>query len=484
MRGVIKVKTEVGSREARSSVLQRGGTALTTALREVGNRVESAIAVLEEETQVTDLRAPVLAIEARIEAVEEAEEAETASGTEAPQVAEDLGTPAHSVAAPAALAVAVREAAVHAAHQASEAAVVVDGVGAAVVVVDVGDSDVSRKEKSMRSRMSHPTAKIILLLLLGILLSQAFSLPLHGQSQAAPQSASSAGSAQKVFTTPQAAAEALIEAAEKYDVDSLKQIFGPEGEDLFSSSDAVREKSRTQAFAAKAREKNVVELDPTNKSRAVLSVGDDDWPFPVPLVKKSGKWFFDTKRGHDEILFRRIGANELDAIQICHGFVEAQKEYASEVHDDSGVHQYAQKIISTPGKRDGLAWRNEDGTLGGPISENIAQALQEGYTSKAEGYHGYFFKVLKGQGPAARLGQLDYVVRGVMIGGFALVAFPVEYRVTGVKTFIVSYDGVVYEKDLGPDTLKIAQDMQLYNPDKTWHPTDDQWSTEVSSASN
>jgi hypothetical protein len=319
---------------------------------------------------------------------------------------------------------------------------------------------------------------------LGVLLSQTASLPLQGQSQAAQQTASSASSTQKLFSTPQQAAEALIQAADKYDVAALKEIFGPEGEDFFSSADTVRDKNRAEAFAAKAHEKQLVTLDPTNKSRATLSAGNDDWPFPVPLVKKNGKWFFDSKQGHDEILFRRIGANELDAIQICRGFVEAQREYASKVRDDSGTHQYAQKIISTPGKRDGLVWRNEDGTLGGPISENIAKAIEEGYTSKGQGYHGYFFKVLKGQGPAARLGRLDYVVGGVMIGGFALVAAPAEYRVTGVKTFIVSYDGIVYEKDLGKDTLKIARDMQLYNPDKTWHATDDQWPTEISSAAD
>src|SRR5215469_3362842 len=313
-------------------------------------------------------------------------------------------------------------------------------------------------------------------------LSSAPALPVLAQSGAA--TSLSASDAQKAFETPQKAADALIQAAANYDVPALLDIFGPGGKDFVSSSDPVRDKNYAQAFAAKAREKTAITIDPTNRDRATLVLGNDDWPFPVPMEKRSGKWYFDDDAGHQEILFRRIGANELDAIQICHGFVEAQKEYALEVHDNSGVNQYAQKIISTPGKRDGLAWRNEDGTLGGPISENIAQALQEGYTSKAEGYHGYFFKVLKGQGPAARLGQLDYVVRGVMIGEFALVAFPVEYRVTGVKTFIVSYDGVVYEKDLGPDTLKIAQDMQLYNPDKTWHPTDDQWSTEVSSASN
>jgi len=278
------------------------------------------------------------------------------------------------------------------------------------------------------------------------------------------------------FDSPQQAAEALIRAAESYDVPTLLAIFGPDGKDFVSSSDPVHDKSIAASFAAKAEEKHLVNMDPKNKARAVLSVGSNDWPFPVPIVRRGSKWFFDSKQGHDEILFRRIGTNELDAIQICRGFVVAQKEYASEVHDNSGVNQYAQKIISTPGKQDGLYWQNADGTPGGPISEAIARAIQEGYSpGKTSGYHGYYFKVLRGQGPAARLGQLDYVVEGVMIGGFALVAFPAEYRVTGVKSFMVSYDGILYEKDFGPDTTSIIQHMERYNPDKSWHRTDDEW---------
>jgi hypothetical protein len=176
------------------------------------------------------------------------------------------------------------------------------------------------------------------------------------------------------------------------------------------------------------------------------------------------------------VLYRRIGRNELDAIAICRGFVEAQKEYALEVHDDSGVHQYAQRIISTPGKQDGLYWQNADGTPGGPITEAIAKAIAEGYSvEKRSAFHGYYFQVLKGQGPAAPLGELDYVINGMMIGGFALIAAPAEYRVTGVQTFIVSHDGIVYQKDLGPDTLNIAKKIERYNPDKSWHITTDEW---------
>lgn len=239
-----------------------------------------------------------------------------------------------------------------------------------------------------------------------------------------------------------------------------------------SSADPVRDKSRAQEFVEKAHEKNVVQV--TNM-RATLLIGNEDWPVPIPLLKKQGKWYFDTTTGRKEILFRRIGSNELDAIRICRGFVEAQKQYSSTIHDNSGVHQYAQRIISTPGKQDGLFWQNEDGSPGGPISKGIAQAIEEGYsTASPSPYHGYVFKVLKGQGPAAHLGKLDFVVKGAMIGGFALVAVPAEYRVTGVKTFIVSHDGVVYQKDLGPDSLKIVKEMELFNPDKGWEPTNDE----------
>jgi len=315
------------------------------------------------------------------------------------------------------------------------------------------------------------------------ILSCVLAPPLHAQSTQRADAPSA--QTQRAFDTPQQAAEALIQAAASYDISELLEIFGPDGKDFISSADPVRDKSNAAAFTAKANEKNVVTIDAKNKTRAILSVGNDDWPFPVPIIKQSGKWRFNPKEGRDEILFRRIGANELDAIQICRGFVEAQKEYASEVHDDSGVNQYAQRIISTPGKRDGLYWRNEDGTSGGPISEAIARAIQEGYSpNQPSGYHGYYFKVLKGQGPAAPLGQLDYVIEGVMIGGFALVAVPAEYRVTGVKTFMVSYNGIVYEKDLGPDSLNVVKNMDRYNPDKSWHHTDDQWPTDVSATGN
>lgn len=280
---------------------------------------------------------------------------------------------------------------------------------------------------------------------------------------------------QKTFASPKEAAEALIQAAENFDGPALKAIFGPDGEDLVSSADPVRDKNNAAAFAAKARQKNTTTVDPKNPKRAILSVGDDDWPVPVPIVNKNGKWLFDTKAGHDEVIRRRVGANELDAIQICRGYDEAQHEYALQKHDGAEANQYAQRIISTRGKHDGLAWQNPDGSWGGPVGEGVAKALEQGYTNRSQPYHGYYFKILKGQGPAAPLGRMDFVVNGAMIGGFALIAAPAQYGVTGVKTFLVGYDGTVYEKDLGPETLTLFKSMERYNPDKTWRRTDDNW---------
>jgi len=172
----------------------------------------------------------------------------------------------------------------------------------------------------------------------------------------------------------------------------MKQILGPQGEDLVSSEDPVQDKNITLAFAAKAHEQNLISIDPKNANRAMLLVGSDSWPMPIPIVKRNGTWFFDTKAGRAELLLRRIGANELDAIQICRNYVAAQLEYAQTKHDGSEVNQYAQRIISTPGKQDGLFWRNADGSPGGPIAEGIANALEQGYTDKAKPYHGYYFK--------------------------------------------------------------------------------------------
>jgi hypothetical protein len=278
------------------------------------------------------------------------------------------------------------------------------------------------------------------------------------------------------FPTAQAAASALIQAASTFDEPAIEAMFGPDGKDLVSTDDPVRDRSYALAFASLAQEGHAVVVSPTNPGRATLRVGQERWPLPVPIVRIGGKWYFDARTGHDEILFRRVGANELDAIEVCRGFVEAQHDYALDLHDGSRQHQYAQRILSTPGKQDGLYWKNADGTDGGPISEAVAKAIEEGYSvDTASAYHGYIFHVLKGQGPAAPLGELDYVIGDAMIGGFALIATPAEYGVTGVQTFIVNHDGAVYQKDLGPDSVALAKQITRYNPDKTWIRTNDEW---------
>jgi Protein of unknown function (DUF2950) len=280
----------------------------------------------------------------------------------------------------------------------------------------------------------------------------------------------------EAFPTAQAAANALIQAAANDDEPAIEAMFGPGNKDLVSTEDPVRDKSYALAFAALAQQGHTVVVSPEHPSRATLQVGPEHWPLPVPLVKIASKWYFDARAGHDEILFRRVGANELDAIDVCRGFVEAQKDYALALHDDSRTHQYAQRIISTSGKQDGLYWKNADGTDGGPISEAVAKAIEEGYAVNTDSaYRGYMFHVLTGQGPAARLGELDYVIGDAMIGGFALIATPAEYGVTGVQTFIVNYDGIVYQKDLGPDSVAAAKQITRYNPDKTWTRTNDAW---------
>ena len=334
-----------------------------------------------------------------------------------------------------------------------------------------------RNEEDMRFRRLELNCIIVLSACVMVCFWCLFSTAMAAQTQSA------APVAPKAFETPQQASEALITAASAYDVPELMSIFGPDGEEFVSGGDPVQDKNNAIAFATEARAKSSIAIEPSKPNRAAIIVGEEEWPLPVPLIKKNGKWHFDAKAGRQDILFRRIGANELDAITVCHGYVEAQREYAMEIHDNSDINQYAQKIFSTPGKHDGLYWKNADGSSGGPIGEAVAKALEEGYTTGKSGFHGYYFKILKGQGPAAPFGKIDYVLEGVMIGGFALAAVPAEYRVTGVKTFIVNDDGIVYQKDLGPNSLNIVKNMELYNPDSTWQRTDDQWPPSVAEVS-
>ena len=320
-------------------------------------------------------------------------------------------------------------------------------------------AQLKRKLPDLLFRLSAAASACLLLL--------AAVLSINAQDQSA------SGDKQTTFETPEAAAEALISAAEKYDQNALKQIFGPGSYDLINTGEIVYDKEIATEFATVARQKMTVKRGTRNKLIAYLAVGDDNWQFPVPLVKKGKTWFFDTPAGREEILYRRIGRNELTAIEVSRGYVEAQHEYALTKHDGAIVNQYAQRIISSPGKQDGLAWQNADGTWGGTVGEKAAKEIEKTFTGKSAPYHGYYFKILKKQGKAAHLGELDFIVKDAMIGGFALLAYPAMYRITGVKSFIVSHDGVVYEKDLGPETLKLAQEIDAFNPDKTWNPVFD-----------
>lgn len=305
----------------------------------------------------------------------------------------------------------------------------------------------------------------VLVILFGIALGLLSCTPANAPSASSP----------RAFASPDDAATALIHSAADWDIPSMLAILGHDGEDLVASADRAGDKARAAVFVAKANEKHYIAIDPEDPSFATLMVGHEDWPLPIPIIQRDGKWYFDSKAGRDEIIRRRVGANELDAITICRGYAEAQQQYASQVHDDSGVHQYAQRLVSTPGKQDGLAWQNPDGTWGGPAGVVVARGIEQGFAERGEPFHGYYFRVLKAQGPSATLGQMDYVVGDAMIGGFALIAWPAQYRVTGVETFMVGWDGVVYQKDLGPETAAKAGLIERYEPDPTWTRTDDEW---------
>jgi len=259
----------------------------------------------------------------------------------------------------------------------------------------------------------------------------------------------------------------LIAAAEQYNVTELKAILGPDGDVLVSSEDSIQDRNTAVAFAAQARVQQRLEFD-SAKTSATLVIGAEDWPTPIPIVKDGEKWYFDAAAGKEEVLRRRIGRNELDAIQACQTYVLAQYEYALEKHDGAFVNQYAQRVISTPGKHDGLGWFDADGSAQGPIGGELARFISEGYSQRYDPFHGYYFKILKSQGPAAPLGAMDFVVEGAMIGGFGFVAAPAEYGVTGIQTFIVGSNGVVYQKDLGEKTVEAFRAMDRYNPDSTW----------------
>ena len=275
-------------------------------------------------------------------------------------------------------------------------------------------------------------------------------------------------SAQQDFKTVDEAASALAGAAKAGDRKAIVTVLGPDGQDIVSSGDEVADAATRQKFVAAYDAKHQIAMEGDNK--AVLVIGQEDFPLPIPLVRKDGSWRFDTAAGREEILFRRVGRDELDAIQSCLAYVDAQNEYAERDRTGAGANTYAQRIISAPGKKDGLYWPTSQGEDASPLGELIAEATEQGYRV-GEGrtpYHGYYFKILSKQGPDAPGGAFDYVVKGKMIGGFSLVAYPAEYRNSGVMTFIVNHTGNVFQKDLGPDTAKLAERMTSFNPDRSW----------------
>lgn len=297
-------------------------------------------------------------------------------------------------------------------------------------------------------------------------LSAVFALALVGARAAEAEEGA------KLFDTPEAAVAALEQAAASYDRSAILALFGPAAEGL-ENPDRVQATNEMCAFkAALGQSKRIVR---EAEDRCTLEVGAEAWPFPVPLVRQGGKWFFDAEAGKDELLSRRIGRNELSTLSSMRAYVEAQRDYAAKDRDGDEVLEYAQKLVSAPGQKDGLYWPADmDGEIS-PLGPFAAQAQREGYGSKAreegagpEPFHGYYFKVLTAQGKAAPGGKYSYIINKNMIGGFALVAWPASYGETGIMTFIVNQQGRVYQKDLGPDSDKVAAKIKAYDPDKTW----------------
>lgn len=283
--------------------------------------------------------------------------------------------------------------------------------------------------------------------------------------------ANAATTTQKSFPSPDEAVKTLIDTLKAKNQRELIAIFGPGSKNLISSGDEVADNKNRDRFVKLYEEKN--KLEQAGENKAVLYVGNEDWPLPIPLVKKGKSWFFNTKEGKQEIISRRIGKNELSAIQVCLAFVDAQREYAVNDYDGDKLINYAQKFVSEPGKKDGLYWETKEGEEPSPLGPFIAAAREEGYSTKkfAEKpmpYHGYYYKILTAQGENAPGGVRNYMVNNKMIGGFALVAYPALYGNSSIMTFMVNQDGKVFEKNLGKNTSDIVRVMEMFNPDKTW----------------
>jgi hypothetical protein len=278
---------------------------------------------------------------------------------------------------------------------------------------------------------------------------------------------------QKIYATPEEAVKELVASMKSGDVKAMMAILGQGSKDIVQSGDAVADKAGRERFVKSYEEANL--LEKSGDSKVVLSTGKDNWPFPIPIVKDAAGWRFDAKQGGEEILNRRIGRNELSAIQAVQAYVDAQREYyLSNPQRDKLLH-YAQRIVSTPGKRDGLYFPTKAGERPSPLGPGFDRAKAQGYekakdaaAGKPVPYHGYFYRILNRQGPDAPGGAYDYVAQGKMIGGFALVAWPASYGNSGVMTFIANHEGVVYEKDLGPDTPAAVKKITRFNPDKSW----------------
>ena len=272
--------------------------------------------------------------------------------------------------------------------------------------------------------------------------------------------------AQEQFDTPDAAAVGLIDAAANHDTARLALILGPHAKSILSSGDADQDRAEQSEFARLFRAKHQLKPDPRDPARVIISIGDQDWPFPVPIVQMNGRWVFNSDESAVEMEARRIGTDELDAIEICTGYVEAQKRYAAEDHGKVGTLTYASRLDSTPGNHDGLYW--ESAGESALVPRGFADAEWSGRNGKAKPYHGYYFRILDAQGPDASGGAHDYRVKNKLIGGFGLVAWPAQYGVTGIHTFIVNQNGVVYQKDIAPSSNGGASPVTLFNPDSSW----------------
>jgi hypothetical protein len=288
---------------------------------------------------------------------------------------------------------------------------------------------------------------------------------------AAKPAAAKPATAQRTFASPDEAAAALFEAVKANNVDRLLAVVGPQSKSWLFTGDKVADANDWGKFAAAYEKKHVIRKE--SDAKAVLDVGDDAWPFPAPIVMKGKTWAFDADAGRDEITNRRVGRNELDTIQTLLAVVDAQREYAAKDLDGNGYADYAKRFRSTPGKKDGLYWPDESGKAPSPLGALFAAATKEGYgkqppSDKPAAYHGYYFKLLTSQGKDAPGGAYDYMVGDKLLGGFGVVAYPANYRASGVVTFVVNHDGVVFEKDLGPQTSSMASAMTRFNPDKTW----------------